>query len=321
MGSLPSNTFLFNYNALQYDAVTRTFPKTHGQLFDEDLVLDANPAGFVEGSDSVDFGSSGAKMYKEYPSEQDNPFNRTGTDTLTFIYKAFNWATEFENIFANRGNGYNYMVRGLYFHTNIGGVLQEVLNFAPHICVIRVFPDGSGEMKQINPNDGQTITTTTSNISWGSQSNIITFFASSYGNTSNFYEPFTNKFYWMYCSNECLTDEEIQEVIEYNNSPSSNVFKINKKSIEFKYSGGTDTVTLQSTKPWTASTLNWISLSQTTGETDATITVTTGQNTGGVRTGAITFTNGEDTLTCTITQGMNNTFPIKKIYRNGRRIN
>ena len=176
-------------------------------------------------------------------------------------------------------------------------------------------------MKQINPNDSQTITNTTSNIYWGSQSNIITFFASSWGNTNNFYEHFTNKFYWMYCSNECLTDEEIQEVIEYNNSPSSNVFKINKKSIEFKYSGGTDTVTLQSTKPWAASTLNWISLSQTTGETDATITVTTGQNTGGVRTGAITFTNGEDTLTCTITQGMNNTFPIKKIYRNGRRIN
>ena len=321
MGSLPSNSFLFNYNALQYDAVTRTFPKTHGQLFDEDLVLDANPAGFVEGSDSVDFGSSGAKMYKEYPSEQDNPFNRTGTDTLTFIYKAFNWATEFENIFANRGNGYNYMVRGLYFHANTGGALQEVLNFAPYICVIRVFPDGSGEMKQINPNDGQTITTTTSNISWGSPSNIITFFASSYGNTSFFYEHFTNKFYWMYCSNECLSDEEIQEVIEYNENLGS--FGINPENISFDYTGGTSALTITSEGDWTASIgTEWLTLSSTSGTGNSEITVTAQLNKGQERTGYIVIADDSNTSVCAISQ---KSYPIivpyNNLYINGNRIN
>lgn len=321
MNNLPSNTFLFNYNALQYDAVTRTFPKTQGQLFDEDLVLDANPAGFVEGSDSVDFGSSGAKMYKEYPSEQYNPFNRTGTDTLTFIYKAFNWENNMENIFANRGNGYNYMVRGLYFHTNITGVLKEVLNFAPYICVIRAFPDGSGEMKQINPNDNQTITNTTSNISWGSPSNIITFFASSWGNTNNFYEHFTNKFYWMYCSNECLTDDEIQQVIEYNENLGS--FGINPESMSFDYTGGTSALTITSDGGWTVSTENdWLILSSTTGTGNSTINITAQLNKGQERTGYVNVTDGSDTLVCTISQ---KTYPIivpyNNLYINGNRIN
>ena len=176
-------------------------------------------------------------------------------------------------------------------------------------------------MKQINPNDNQTITNTTSNISWGSPSNIITFFASSWGNTNNFYEHFTNKFYWMYCSNECLTDDEIQQVIEYNENLGS--FGINPESMSFDYTGGTSALTITSEESWAASIGNdWLTLSSTSGTGDSTINITAQLNKGQERTGYVNVTDGSNTLVCTISQ---KNYPIivpyNNLYINGNRIN
>lgn len=86
--------------------------------------------------------------------------------------------------------------------------------------------------------------------------------------------------------------------------------------------GSSFNVDITSENPWTASTVDsWVTLSTTTGLTDATITVTVAYNQFATRTGTITFTDGEDTLTLTVTQQENNLVPIMKLYRNGRRIN
>lgn len=202
---------MFNYNAREYNSSTNTFPKTQGQLFNQDLVLNNTPGNI--GEDFVQL-ANGAYMGKIYSTTSANPFNRDSShNSLTLIYKTSGDSGN-QNIVANRGSsGYNYMARSTMFHTSQSGFLSLTANTNPHITLVRIYADGKSERKFLDSSGNVLQSTSASSISWGGASNAFGFF-SGYGNRGT--EYFTSTFYWMYCSLETLTDAEVLQVIKYN---------------------------------------------------------------------------------------------------------
>lgn len=320
MASLPSNTFMFNYNAREYNSSTKTFPKTQGQLFDEDLVLNRAPEAVTD--DSVFFGYAGAYKGRTYDTTSSNPFNRDSShNSFTLIYKTSGESGN-ENIVANRGSGYNYMARATMFHTSQSGFLSLTANTNPHICLIRIYGDGKSERKFLDSSGNVLQSTSASSISWGGASNAFGFF-SGYGNQGN--EYFRSSFYWMYLSLETLTDAEVLKVIQYNEN-SGPTFEVDTTAITATYSATTSSVTLTTEDDidWTASTLNdWITVSPASGTGSATITISLAKNTSYTqRVGTVTLTNGEDVIEIECTQEKYPLFvPKNNIYREGRLVN
>ena len=311
---------MFNYNAREYDSSTRTFPKTPGQLFDEDLVLYGNPASFDE--ESVLFPSGGnVYMGKNYFSISENPFNRNLTNSsFTFIYKTSGFTDDSTNIFANRDiSNYNYMVRGNMFHTSTSVFLTLTPSASPQIVFIRIYPDGTSERKVVDENGNVLQSVSAQTISWGSQTDGIAFFAG----YSNGNEWFIKRFYWMYCSLETLTDEEILKVIKYNEETTT--FALDSTGHSFTYEGGTATANLTADLDWSVtSSPSWVTVSPSSGESGTTaITFTIKKNNFSSRTGTVVFTDDEgNEAEYTIEQGgTGGLLPYNKIYRNGRRVN
>lgn len=126
----------------------------------------------------------------------------------------------------------------------------------------------------------------------------------------------------------CLYDS-VSETYKYNGGSGTltlgeplNVFSISTDSETVSVDGSSFSVDITSENPWTASTTDsWVTLSNTTGLTDATITVTVSDNYNKPqRVGTVTFTDGEDTLTLTITQNADTRLLLKNIYRNGNSV-
>lgn len=313
---------MFNYNAREYNSSTYTFPKTQGQLFNEDLVLNGrNPS--IIGEDYVYFGNSRAYMGKTYSTTSANPFNRDSSNkSFTFIYKTSGFTSGSENLFANRGSGYNYMVRGSMFHTSQSGFLNLTPSTHPQICLIRIYADGRSERKFLDSSGNILQSTSASSISYGSASNAAGFF-SGYGNSGS--EYFQSYFYWMYCSLETLTDAEVLQVIKYNEN-SGPTFEVDTTAITATYSATTSSVTLttEDDMNWTASTLNnWITVSPASGTGSATITISLAKNTSYTqRVGTVSLTNGENVIEIECTQEKYPLLvPKNNIYREGNLIN
>lgn len=319
MASLPSNTFMFNYNAKEYNSSTYTFPKTPGQQFDEDLVLNGNPGTFD--GESVNFTNS-RYWGKLYTSTAYNPFNRSSSNTtFTFVYKTSGFTQGNQNLFANRGSDHQYMVRGNMFHTSQSGFLRLTPSTNPQIVFVRIQANGQSERKVVDANGNVLQSVSASSITWGGASNAIVFF-SGYGTQGN--EYFRDRFYWMYCSLEALTDAEIKRVIAYNENTS--IFETDITAITASYNSTTCAVTLTTEEDmaWTASTTNnWISISPSQGTGSSVFIVTVAKNTAYTgRNGLVTVTNGEDTIEITVAQEKYPLLlPKNNIYRGGNRIN
>lgn len=309
---------MFNYNARFYDPATYTFAKTKGQLFDEDLVLNKAPNSYTEDSVVI---TNGAYMGKTYPSNADNPFNRSSSlgNSITFISKTSGFTGNMTNIFANRYNNYNYMIRGNIFHTSSVTYLTLNPPANPQICVTRINSNGTAERKFVDENGNTLAITTASTVSWGSINNGVAFFA---GFASGG-EYFTATFYWMYCSLETLTDEEILKVIKYNEQTTT--FALDSTGHSFTYEGGTATANLTADLDWSGtSSPSWVTVSPSSGESGTTaITFTIKKNNFSSRTGTVVFTDdGGNEAEYIIDQGgTDGLLPYNKIYRNERRIN
>ena len=207
---LPQKPFMFNYNAKEYDQGTYTFPKTQGQLFNEDLVLDQAPTNVS--ADCVSFVGSTAVMTKAYNTSSDNPFNRYYSDVkFTAIYKVGSFTANEQTLFGNRGSGYNYMIRGIQFHTSSGSFLSYTPATDPYIMLVRVQDDRKCERSVLDVNGNVLQQASATPITWGSASDKICFF-SEYG----WSQYFNGILYWMYLSNDALTDSEVLQVINYN---------------------------------------------------------------------------------------------------------
>lgn len=319
MASLPSNSFMFNYNAKEYDAVTHTFPKTQGQLFDEDLVLNKAPSSY--GDNYVYFGNSQAYMIKSYGSSSQNPINRSSSlgNSFTFIYKTSGFTSAYENLVANRDSGINWEVRGEIFHTATVWNLRMTPSSHPQIGMIRVFSDGSCEKRFLDDSGNTLQVTTESNVNWGNLTNGFGIFV---GGSNFISEYFTQYFYWMYCSFETLSDTDVLKVIQYNEGNLSQ-FSIEPETMVFPYTGGTSALTITTDEGWTASTNDgWITLSSASGIGETSINITVAANNGQTRTGTVSVTDGNDTLTCSISQDFKPIqIPFYNIYYNGNRLN
>lgn len=309
---------MFNYNAREYNSSTKTFPKTPGQLFNEDLVLNSNPSSFDE--ESVLFGTTNAYMGKGYGTTDQNPFNRNSANsTFTFVYKTSGFTSGDHNLFANRDiSSYNYMVRGNMFHTSSSGFLQLTPSSSPQIVFIRIHSNGQSERKVVDSNGNVLQSVSAQTITWGNQPAGFGFFAG-YANGN---EYFRDRFYWMYCSLETLTDEEILKVIKYNEQTTT--FELDSTGHSFTYTGGNATTNLTSDLDWSSASDSWITVTPTTGVSGTTsILVTVPENSFNSRSGSVVFTDAEENeITYEVQQGGTETIlPFNKIYRNGRRIN
>lgn len=211
--ALPSNTFMFNYNAREYVPSTRTFPKTTGQLFDENLVLNADPAEV--GKYYVDFTGKELYMRKMFSTTGDNPFNVTSTNpNLTFVCKTSDFSSSSANIFVSRSTAttHNCLIRGdrIILNTDYG-VFVPTNN--PQFIAITINSNGVLVRKELDASGNVITSVTDSSIEFRNGSNGIAFFR---GYADNSKEYFQNRFYWMYLSRETLTDEEILQVINHN---------------------------------------------------------------------------------------------------------
>lgn len=98
------------------------------------------------------------------------------------------------------------------------------------------------------------------------------------------------------------------------------VFGPDTDSLTFEYSGGTQSITLVSDSPWTATTNGWITLSQYSGETGGVINVTVANNIFSPKIGSITFTDGENTAIVSVEQKGDSRIILKNLYRNGNKV-
>lgn len=140
------------------------------------------------------------------------------------------------------------------------------------------------------------------------------------GTTYEYVLPTTLYYSGLYRYGIAAAEADLEKVQVYAESVA---IEISTTAETISANGGSFTVDVESENPWTASTTDsWLTLSQTTGSTDATISVSAPYNPFVTRIGTIEFTDGVDTLTLTVTQNSANTLiPTNKIFRNGNRIN
>ncbi len=329
MASLPNKSFVFNFNARDYNTQTYTIPNEGGASMNIDMVITAatttvrNQVVFDE--DHITVPTSAISIF-DFSTTEENPLNITeASQSLTVVFKQrkISWA----NFLGSRiGVSYpNWIIRmgrtGISFHSNTDGNTDSS-KIAPYdtgsvVMVLVRVNNLSVEIKNLTTGESNTPFNTTKTGAVSS----FSFFATRASNSSLVVEPGSGDFYWCYCSREVLTDEEIQQVIDFNESK----FGLDEESADVPYSGGVVSVNLSAEGvSWTASTANnWITISPATGTGDSVITLTVKNNNFGERTGTVTFTSGAgDEAEFTINQGgTDGLFPYNKIYRNGRRVN
>lgn len=209
--TLPDVPFTVNYNAKNYNASTQTFAKTNGQLADTDVTITGGTLTTHDGYVTVASGSRGViSGYGDY-------FNRTdSTPNLTIISKQ---RTEGINchMFANRSSSgsYNWMYRPYSNKLTLHGTSEQggiTVTTQPVIESVRI---DSNRLATYN-NYTDNTSSTTSSFRYGGTNGSVALFAG-YTDYSGG-EFFVGDFYWIYMSQTTLTDEQVQEVINYNES-------------------------------------------------------------------------------------------------------
>ena len=215
--SLPNVPFTVNYNAKNFDPATNTIAKETGQLADVDAVI----SGTVVSNGDYLTVSSGAcasiSGFSQYFNRSTS--NESGT-SLTIIskHKVGN-SDDYCHLFSNRDgvSTYNWMYRTypsiVQFHASSahGGI---PVTTQPVITSIRVEYVGAFDISYTYNNyTDNTTSAVTGNYSYGSDSNQANLFFGGYDD-----EYFAGDFYWIYITQNVLTDAQIQQVIEYNES-------------------------------------------------------------------------------------------------------
>ena len=209
--TLPDVPFTVNYNAAKYDASTQTFSKTEGQLADTDVIISGGTLTAHDGYVTVSSGSRGViSGYGDY-------FNRTNsTPNLTIISKQRTENDTNCHMFANRSMTgiYNWMYRPYSNKLTLHGNSEQgdiAVTTQPVIESVRI---DSNRLATYN-NYTDNTSSTTSSFSYGSTNGSVALFA---GYTDINTEWFVGDFYWIYMSQTTLTDEQVQQVINYNES-------------------------------------------------------------------------------------------------------
>lgn len=213
--SLPNVPFSVNYNAKNYDSSTKTLLKTEGQLVDIDAVITAGTPTVNDGYLTITSGTRATiSGYATY-------FNRTSSaPNMTIISKQ---RTDGSNchMFTNRDSNYNWMYRVYSTKLTLHGGSETgsiTVTSQPVIESVRV--NSTSPMLTYN-NYTDSTSSTTNSFSYGSTNsgNFVMF----QGLSS---ESFIGDFYWVYMSQNTLTDEQVQQVIDYNETFSVAVYPL-----------------------------------------------------------------------------------------------
>jgi len=205
--TLPDVPFSVNYNAKAYDANTKTLAKTNGQLADTDAVITAGTPTVHD--DYLTIASNTRATISGYQTY----FNRDNSNpNLTIISKQ---RTDGSNchMFANRDSNYNWMYRCYSTKLTLHGASetgQLAVTTQPVIESVRI---NSSRQYQYN-NYTDNTTSSGSSFNYGSTNSGKFAIFAGYGTSSG--EWFVGDFYWVYMSQNTLTDEQVQQVIAYN---------------------------------------------------------------------------------------------------------
>ena len=348
MTSLPSNTFVFNFNAKDYNTSTRTIPRTSGQTLAQDMVFrktiyepySSVTSAITKYDDHIHF-SGGTYAQFSFSSSASSPFNiTTANPNMTFVVKMWRdpdaasitpgTTVAQSEVLANRGNNpntFNWLARisptNAYFHTKTtNAAVPSGVTWSSNPVII-VYRIKNRQVEVINITEGTKNTPFTPSYNGGT--NRVTFFGQGYqSDATDVRNCIGGDFYWAYLSRESLTDEQVQQVIAYNDS--TGTFETDVTAITASYNSSTCAVTLttdENTK-WTASTTNnWISISPSQGTGSSVFIVTVAKNTAyAARNGLVTATNGENTIEITVAQDRHPFLvPKNNIYRGGILIN
>lgn len=205
--TLPDVPFSVNYNANEYNSSTKTLLKTSGQLVNTDAVITAGTPTVHDGYLTIASGTRATiEGYSTY-------FNRTNsTPNLTIVSKQ---RTDGSNchMFANRDSNYNWMYRPYATSLTLHGGSETgsiAVTTQPVIESVRV--DSSRVVKYNNYTNNTT--SSSSSFSYGSTNSGKFAIFQGYGTTTG--EYFVGDFYWVYMSQTTLTDDQVQQVIAYN---------------------------------------------------------------------------------------------------------
>ena len=214
--TLPNVPFTVNYNAKNYDASTKTFAKTEGQLANTDVTV----SGTLTAHDGYVTVSSGSRGII---SGYDDYFNRTNTTPNLTIISKQRTEGSYCHMFANRtSSNYNWMYRPYDFKLTLHGTSETgsvAVTTQPVIESVRVYSDISVTYNNYTDNTSNS----GSDFNYGSTNGSVALFA---GYTNNNTEWFVGDFYWIYMSQSTLTDEQVQEVINYNEGVSGYEYPI-----------------------------------------------------------------------------------------------
>ena len=227
--TLPNVEFMLNYNAKNYNSSTYSISKTDGQLKDVDAVCNYGYHIVDHSSDGYISITGDTRMILSGTTYMSRNNTQTGC-TMTIVSKA-KTSTNY-SILTNRGlNGSNqmnwmwrYPTNGIFLHgsSSYNSVTYYTeTNTKPIVASVRTYYDGA--VKQtINDwtNNGSYI----GNFGYGNEYN---------GNSAMFcdYASFNGEFwrgdfYWVYMSNNVLTNEQIQQVIDYNEGEAISIYPI-----------------------------------------------------------------------------------------------
>ena len=205
--SLPNVPFSVNYNAKNYDSSTKTLLKTSGQLVDVDAVITAGTPTVGDGYLTIASGTRATiSGYQTY-------FNRTNSaPNLTIISKQ---RTDGGNchMFANRDSDYNWMYRPTNIKLNFHGSNQIAgtnTTTQPVIESVRVDSNRLLTFNNYTDNTSSTYSSFNYGVTNSGKFALFQGYATSTG------ENFVGDFYWVYMSQNTLTDEQVQQVITYN---------------------------------------------------------------------------------------------------------
>lgn len=212
---LPDIPFFFNFNAKNYS--NGIIPNTEGSIFGKDLIF-SNVDGLDVYDDHLIFKSS-SSFGTRYSNNSENPLNREYGEPLTIIAKVKNPNNNELHLLANRfSQSYNWMFRiydYAWLHTSKGSIYNcpnvPLDSSQPNIVAIRCLNDGYGY--------GENYTTGQKGgkieVNYGVASTGFGIFKG-YADTEAGETFIGGEFYWIYVSTEQLTDEQIQQVIAYN---------------------------------------------------------------------------------------------------------
>lgn len=222
--TLPNKSFVLNYNAKDYDGTTHSIPYTSGQSkavnaiqnYGTNTIVDHSSDGYISVTSDTRLTISGGTT----------PMYRTNTETgctMTIVSKARTTAN-YSILTCRNGYGDNmnwmwrYPSNGIFLHgsSSYNSVTYYTTTSAsPITASVRVSWNGSVQ-QQINDwtNNGSY----SGAFQYGSYQTVNnngSLFCDYLASNEEFWK---GDFYWVYMSQEVLTDEEIQQVIAYNES-------------------------------------------------------------------------------------------------------